>query len=48
MLEVPRSHYVRVRARSNWFVVLPSHVVPEVEQVVEEHDGFWILAKSLD
>jgi hypothetical protein len=27
------------------FVVLPEHVYPEVERVLERHDGYWIVEK---
>jgi hypothetical protein len=41
------AEYERVRANSTWFAVAPTgeHVFPEVERVVEKHDGYWIVEK---
>jgi hypothetical protein len=38
--------YERVRSESTLFVVAPGHETPEVEVVVEEHDGFTIVSKN--
>jgi hypothetical protein len=37
--------YERVRADPRRFVVLPGHALPEIERVVEEHDGWWVIEK---
>ena len=38
--------YERVRADASLFVVIPGHEIPEVEHIVEEHDGFHIIRKD--
>jgi hypothetical protein len=45
MLQVTRATYERVRAHDTWFLVAPDHIAPEVERVVEERDGAWIIEK---
>jgi hypothetical protein len=37
--------YEHVRAESTWFLIVPGHVSPEVETVVEEHEGFQVVQK---
>jgi hypothetical protein len=39
--------YERVRAHPTWFAVLAGddHVFPDVERIVEKHDGYWIVEK---
>jgi hypothetical protein len=46
-ISLPLEAYERVRADSTWFVVLASdeHVFPDVERVVEKHDGYWVVEK---
>jgi hypothetical protein len=44
-MEFPLAEYEAVRAHPNRFAVLPGHVYPEVEHVVEEHDGYVVVAK---
>ncbi len=38
--------YEAIRSDSKQFVVLPLHYTPEVEDVVEENDTYWIVRKS--
>jgi hypothetical protein len=38
--------YERVRADPTTFVVLPGHEIPDVEEIVEPHDGFNIIRKD--
>ena len=38
--------YETIRSDSKQFVVLPLHYTPEVEDVVEENDAYWIVRKS--
>jgi hypothetical protein len=38
--------YERVRSDSALFLVVPGHVLPEIETVVEHHDGFDVLRKQ--
>jgi hypothetical protein len=44
-LTVTRSIYERIRQRSTWFFVKPGHQEDDVERVVEEDEGFWIVEK---
>jgi hypothetical protein len=45
--KVPLTHalYENVRSRSEWFLIVPGHEVPDVEEVVERGDEHWIIAK---
>jgi hypothetical protein len=43
--EMTRTQYVSVRAHAERFVVLPAHVLPDIERVVEEHDRFVVVEK---
>lgn len=40
-----RAQYEAVRAHSERFVVLPGHVLPDIERVVETHDYFVVVEK---
>lgn len=42
-VEIDKDAYSFVRSDPLWFVVTPGHVVPDVEEVVEELDGHWII-----
>jgi hypothetical protein len=44
-MEFTLAEYEALRARSNRFAVLPGHVYPEVERVVEDHDGYVVVEK---
>jgi hypothetical protein len=37
--------YEHVRAGSDRFLVIPGHVIPDVERVLEEHETYWIVEK---
>ncbi|HVU76881.1 MAG TPA: hypothetical protein VHC67_04815 [Gaiellaceae bacterium] len=39
--------YRWVRADPNRFVVAPGHVLPELEHVVERHDGYEVVEKDV-
>lgn len=41
-----KSDYERVRANSRLFFVLPGHEIPDVEEVIERHEGWLIVEKS--
>jgi hypothetical protein len=43
-LDIPT--YERVRSDPTQFVVLPGHELPEVETVIERHDGYFLLRKD--
>jgi hypothetical protein len=45
VLAITRSVYERVRSDPRQFVILPSHLITDVEDVVEESDTFLIVAK---
>jgi hypothetical protein len=45
VLAITRPVYERVRSDPRQFVILPSHLIPDVEDVVLESDGFLIVAK---
>ncbi len=45
MLEIDVALYEAVRADPRRFVLLEGHDVPEVERVVERHEGFEIVEK---
>ena len=37
--------YELVRSAGDRFLVIPDHVVPDIEQVLEEHENYWIVEK---
>ena len=45
VLAITRPVYERVRSDPRQFVILPPHLISEVEEVVLESDGFLIVAK---
>jgi hypothetical protein len=42
------AQYESVRADPTQFVVLPQHFTPEIEVLVTENEGFWIVQKVGD
>jgi hypothetical protein len=44
-IEVPIERYEGVRADPARFLVAPGHVVEDVEDVVERHDGYEVIEK---
>jgi hypothetical protein len=42
------SDYERVRGESDRFFVVPGHVVPDVETVVESHESWVVIEKAAD
>ena len=44
---VPPDEYEQLRSHPTRFAVVPNeaHVFPEVERVVEEHEGYWVVEK---
>jgi hypothetical protein len=42
---VSASDYEAVRAQPAWFLVAPRHLDLEVEEVVTEHPGYWVVRK---
>ena len=45
VIQVNRSFYETVRAQSDRFIVASGHVLPEIEKVVEQHEGFAVVDK---
>jgi hypothetical protein len=39
------AEYEAVRAHASRFLIAPSHSLPEIETVVERHDGWWVVEK---
>lgn len=46
MVELTTEEYRSVRVDDRRFVVLPEHVVDATEDVVERHDGWWVVEKT--
>jgi hypothetical protein len=46
LLKLTRSQYENVRADPTQFVVLPLHFTPEVETMVGEYEGYWLVRKT--
>jgi hypothetical protein len=44
-IEVSIAEYERIRSDSTLFIIRPGHEIPDVEEVVEEHDGFHVVRK---
>jgi hypothetical protein len=45
-VEMTAAQYEGVRADPTQFVVLPLHFTPEVETLVSENEGYWIVHKT--
>ena len=45
-LPLTQADYERVRSDPAQFAVRPEHALPEIETVVEERDGYWIVRKK--
>jgi hypothetical protein len=45
-VELTLSQYEYVRSDSSWFVVVPGHEVPDVETVIDTHEGWNVIAKN--
>lgn len=45
MLEIAPSEFEAVRANDRRFVVVPGHVDPEIEVVVEQRGGYVVVEK---
>ena len=43
---LPRSAYEDVRAQGNRFLIATGHQLPEIERVVEQNDGWWVVEKE--
>jgi hypothetical protein len=45
-VSLPIATYEAVRADPKRFVVLPLHYTPEVEDLVEENETYWVVVKT--
>jgi hypothetical protein len=45
-VELSHREYERIRRNSRWFIVLEGHGIPDVEEVVERHDGWMVVQKT--
>jgi AraC-like DNA-binding protein len=45
-IALPIPVYESIRADPKQFVVLPLHYTPEIEELVVEEDGYWIVRKT--
>jgi hypothetical protein len=43
-----RGEYLAVRGHPRHFAVVPGHEIPDVETVVERHDGYLVIEKPAD
>ena len=41
-----RAEYEQIRSNSRWFVAIPGHEVPDVDIVIETHDGWVLIEKT--
>ena len=46
-VQLTREEYEHMRSNALWFLVVPGHVVPEIERVVEENERFAVVAKAV-
>ena len=44
-ISVDVDEYARVRDAPAWFALRPDHVIPDLEDVVAEHDGWVVVEK---
>jgi hypothetical protein len=47
-IELKPEEYEHVRSNGEWFAIVPDHELPEIEDVVERHDGYSIVSKRGD
>jgi hypothetical protein len=45
LLEMPLDEYAAVRRHPRWFIVAPAHEIPDLEQIVERQDGYFVIEK---
>ncbi len=45
LVAVTLAGYEDVRASGRRFLITPNHALPEVEDVVERHEGWWVIEK---
>jgi hypothetical protein len=47
-IELTPEEYEHVRSDGEWFAIVPDHALPEIEDVVERHEGYWVVSKRGD
>lgn len=47
-VEMTLADYERVRESGARFAIRPHHLLPEIEDVIEQHEHFWIIQKRGD
>ena len=47
-IRLSEEQYESVRASGKTFFVAPEHYLPEIEDVTEKNDGYWVVAKRAD
>jgi hypothetical protein len=47
-VELLKADYERVRSNSSDFVIVPGHEFPEVETILEAHEGWVVVRKNPD
>ncbi|HWD66308.1 MAG TPA: hypothetical protein VG405_14175 [Solirubrobacteraceae bacterium] len=45
-VELSHREYERIRQNGRRFIVVESHDMPGAEEVVERHDGWWVVQKT--
>jgi hypothetical protein len=45
-VELALRDYERVREHGNRFLVAPGHDLPEIERIVEQSEGWWVIEKD--
>jgi hypothetical protein len=45
LVEVKLADYERIRSNPRYFLMVPGHVMPEIETVVERADGYLVVEK---
>jgi hypothetical protein len=45
-LSLPTTIYEQVRSDPRQFVVLPDHYTPEIEELVEQDETYWVVRKT--
>ena len=46
MIEIMPEQYAAVREVPTRFIVVPQHIQPAVERVLEDHGTFWVVEKT--
>jgi hypothetical protein len=45
-VELHLRDYERVRERGDRFLIAPGHNLPDIEEIVERNDGWWVIQKE--